>query len=357
MYNLKRILPVLFTRVGWRQPTQAEYAILTEPNTISKSNRYFEDVYSAVSIRNIKDLQEDPDISDESFNLFLENLQKAAILDVLSAVFSKQNNIDTTQLFDPEDDEEPELIENEEKFVGVKVYIAKTTDFVAAVTGVYLYFDKDTSFELKCFVDNKTQAIWAKPVTATGGEMTYIPIDDLVLGYLTDKTRTSTFYIGYFQDEIGEAKAYDEENDGYNAGYIWRAESIQSKRNGNKFNTPTDSATETWGMNLEFTSYRDMTTEIVANAPSFDEAVSLQMACKVLELILSSTRSNLTERISKELLGDIYRELNQETATQEKPYAPGIKARYKGAILELNKSFFGVPKIESHSLPYAVYAE
>jgi hypothetical protein len=357
MYNVTRVLSKMFSRVGWKQPTQAEYAILTEPNTLTLSGRYFQDTYSAVTIQNIKDLQQDPDISDADFNLALEDLQKSAILDTLSAVFNSIETVDTVQTFDREDNIADSVIVNTGEFVGYKIDIASSQDFATALSSVALYFNADATFELKCFVDNKAQAIWTKEVAAIGNELTVIDVSDLVLSYMSDKTRSRTFYIGYFQEDIGAAQAIDEVVLTWNFGCLWRSQTFESTPLDTKFEIPIYPTSKTYGLNLQFTSSRDMTNRIVANVPLFDQAVSLQMACKVLEMILSSSRSNATERITQELLGDIFRELNQEIATTDKPYAPGLKARYAGEIIKLHKSFYGQPRIETHSLPYAVYAD
>lgn len=359
MYNVERVLNSLFSRVGWRQPTQPEYAILTEPNITTKSGRYFQDTHAAVSIQNIKDCQLDADISDSDFNLMLEDLQKGVILEMLSAIFTTREVVDTIQTYDREPDIADTLIANQNKFVGYRIDIGKSSDFVVALTQVGLYFNADATFELKCFVDNKLQPIWTKEVTAIGGEVTIVDVSDLVLSYMSDKTRSRTFYIGYFQQDLGYAQAWDEEVNVYNCGQLWRADTFESEPtvDGVKFQTPVTYSSLNYGLNLQFTSYRDYTNLIVANTPLFDTAIGLQMAAKVLELILTSTRSNSVQRMTNEMLGDIYRDLNTEGPTEQKPYAPGIKARFLGEILKLQKSFFGVPKIESHSLPYAVYQD
>lgn len=357
MYDNQRVLPKLFSRVGWRQPTQAEYAILTEPNTTTRSGRYFQDVYAPVTIQNIKDLQQDADISDSDFNLMLEAMQKAAILDMLSAVFNDREVVDTVQTFDRETDIADSLIENTGKFVGYRIDIAKTDQFATQLSQVGLYFNEDVTFELKCFIDNSAQAIWTKQVEAVGNEITIVDIDDLVLSYMSNKARSTTFYIGYFQDGLGTAQAYDEQVSRYNCGCLWRAQTFVGTPSEARFAIPVDYSPETFGLNLQFTSYKDFTNQIIANVRLFDEAISLQVAVKTLELILSSTRSNATERITKEMLGDIYRELNAEGPTAEKPYMPGIKSRYFGEIKKLQKSFLGQARIETYSLPYAVYED
>lgn len=359
MYNPSRVIDALFGRVGWRQPTQPEYAILTEPNTLTKSGRYFQNSHWAVTIENIKATQPDADISDADFNLLLEEIQTSSILRTMTDIFDSPEVVDCVQTYDREDNE-PDIrfIANTGKFVGWKITLAKTPEYVAALSSIALYFDTDVEFELKCFVENKKDAIWTKVVKAIGGEETIVPIDDLVLSYLGNQTRTTAFYIGYFQDDLGEAKAFNEYVRNYWSGCLWRAEAFSANVANNKPVLPIHQFTsDTYGMNLQFTSYKDHTNVIVAQPQIFDEAVSLQVACNVLEMILSTNRSNGIERLSGEKMAEIYRSLNQQQFTEESPVGPGLKARYETEINKIRKSFFGFPKIETHSLPYAVYQD
>lgn len=355
MYQTDRILNLLFGRVGWKQPTQSEYAILDGGNTLSKSGRYFQNTHAAVTIRNIKETQQDEDISDEDFNEYLVDLQKSAILKTLSAVFNQPEIIETGAVFERETNLASFLQANTGKFVGYKVKIAEKTDYGTAVTRATLLFNEDVQFELKCFVDNKVQAVWTKPVQAIANEATIIDIDDLILSWAGKYGAISTFYIGYFQEDLGTAKAINEPVACWKQGLLWDADPVFATTSGVKFDLPCTEDSLTKGLNLEFTSYREHTSSIIANKALFDEAVSLQVACDVIELILSSTRSNGTERMAQEQLADLHSALNQELATNERPYTPGLKVRYAREIEKLQKAFFSNPRIESYSTPYAVY--
>lgn len=359
MYNPARVKSALFGRVGWKQPTQAEYAILTEPNTLTKSGTYFNSPsnHAAVTIQNIIDAQSDPDISAPDFNLMLEDLQNDAIMRTCSAVFNSPEVVETVQLFDRETDLVDTLIENTGKFVGVRVDIGNTPDYVVALSQIALYFNADVEFELKCFIDNSSQAIWTKTVSAVGDQVTIIPIDDLLLSYMSNKSVSTVFYIGYFQDDIGEAQAYDEPVLTYWRACMFTMQTFEGVTSGTKFAVPPTYTSLTYGINPQFTTYKDLTNRILTNAALFDEAVRLQVAVSVIELLLGSVRSNFTQRITKDQFGDLYRELNQEMLDANNPMGPGLKIRWQREIAKLQKAFLGQPKIESHSLPYAVYQD
>lgn len=355
MYQVERILTLLFGRVGWKQPTQSEYAILDETNTTSKSGRYFQNVHAAVTVRNIKETQQDEDISDADFNEILSDLQKGAILKTLSAVFNQPEIIETGTIFERESNLATTLQANNGKFVGYTVEVAEKTDYTTDLSRMTLLFDRDVSFEMKCFIDNREQAIWTMPVTAIGGEATFIDVDDLKLSWMGKYGAVNTFYIGYFQDDIGEAQAINEPVSEWMQGILWEVNPIYATANGVKFDLPYVEDSLTKGLNLEFTSYKDYTSRVIANKALFDEAVGLQVACDVIEMILTSTRSNGTERMAQEQLADLHSALNQDAPTNERPYTPGLKVRYSREIEKLQKSFFSHPKIESYPTPYAVY--
>jgi hypothetical protein len=355
MFNADKVIKALKGRVGWRQPTQPDYAILTEVNLTTKSKRRFQDFHSAVTIQNIKDLTEDQDISDDDFNLALEGMQESAILRTMGEVFCGSEVVDTVQAFDRQRDIAHTPITNSGKFVGVRVNIARNTDYVTALSNIALLFDSDVEFELKCFIDNNDQAIWTKLVTAKKDAVTIVPVDDLFMSYLGEGTNTTVFYIGYFQENLGEAKAYTEPVWGWKYGYLWRVDYFESLKKDTKFVTPVTYTSNTYGLNPQFTSMMDHTNVIIANASMFDEAIGLQVACDTLELITTSTRTNATERVTKEQLGDLYLALNQDQSTSERPYGPGLKARYHKEVSKLNKAFLGQPRIETNTTSYATY--
>jgi len=357
MYDVSRILPVLSTRVGWKQPTQSGYAILDTDNLRSDSGRYFQNVHAAVTIENIKETQPDKSISQGDFNTFLEDIKKAAILKTLSAVITCPEIVETVMAFDREPNiaDEIQLREPPLLFCGYRIRIGANPDFATALTSVALYFNAASTITLKCYVDNQAQPIWEKNIEVLENKNTIVPIDDLILSYMGAFGSARDFYIGYFQDDQGSTQAYNERVRTWNYGCMWWLQSVTSICPGARNPTPVVGSAYTHGLNLQLTTYQDFTNRIIANKALFDEAISLQVACDVLELILSSNRSNDIQRMTQEQLGDLYRSLNQEMPTKEAPYGPGLKARYQREIEKIHKALLGQPRIESHSLPYAVY--
>jgi len=69
-----------------------------------------------------------------------------------------------------------------------------------------------------------------------------------------------------------------------------------------------------------------------------------------LEQIITSTRSNITERQTKEIANKLYLEVNQAFATKDAPINPGLKARLADEYKRLYKTFFPDEKATSFSM-------
>ena len=341
MFRPDLVISSLFTRVGWQQPTQGEYAVLTGDNLVSLSGRYFSDFHKAVTVKNIKETCEDPDISDTDFNTFLERLQKSAITRVLQGIFNQDVIIEQLQLFSRDYERQLRTIESEDKFVYQRIKVANDSSYAVRINSLSLLFDGVATFKMYCFHTAKGK-IWEKEVTTVANQEVVVNITDLILSISEVTYKGGEFLIGYFQPDLGSVKAIN----------YWSAQrkssSIFGHCGGNAEITGAasyDSQTvvetnQDYGINIELTSIRDFTQVICRNASAFDEAVGLQVACDVVELIINSGRSNQTERIQKEQLQVLYTDLNQDMPVDGAPYSAGLKNRLKRELQRLNKNFF-----------------
>lgn len=105
----------------------------------------------------------------------------------------------------------------------------------------------------------------------------------------------------------------------------------------------------------------DIPDDILTNrANIFDDCISKRMAINVGELIVNSTRSNLTELITKEIQQTIFFELNgnaDSSSSRANPNFPtyvGLKSRYGMAIQKLKDSLGQQDMLDvfTHRLPY-----
>lgn len=84
-------------------------------------------------------------------------------------------------------------------------------------------------------------------------------------------------------------------------------------------------------------------SEITDNVGVFDNAISLGMVVKVMQLIITSTRSNRTESISKEFVNKLAVELNGHVDAKW----IGFRNRYNFHIKELKKTMNSQSRINT----------
>ena len=340
MFNSSIVISALFGRVGWKQPTQTDYAILSAPNTYSKSGLFFSDYHKILTIKNIKDTLEDVDITDADFNTYLEDLQKASINRVLNGVFNKQIVIEQSQLFIREHELDFMEYANTSKFVGIRINVAEDSTYSVKLNYLSLLFNGNVTFKIYCF-HTASGKLWEQQINVTANKEAIVTIDK-TLSISTTTNKGGEFLIGYFQDDLGSVKAINYTDSFDNDASLFGVCGFEAVKTGAAtYDTKTVLTNNiNYGINAELTGQRDFTNVIASNAAQFDEAVGLQMACDVIEQIIFSTRSNSTERITKEQSAQLYNDLNLDTPNDEMPYSAGLKNRLKREIQRLNKNFF-----------------
>ncbi len=98
----------------------------------------------------------------------------------------------------------------------------------------------------------------------------------------------------------------------------------------------------------------DIPDDILTNRENiFDDCISKRMAINVGELIINSTRSNLTELITKEIQQKIFFEVNGNEGNKNFPTYVGLKSRYGAAIEKLKDSLQQEKALDvfTHRLP------
>lgn len=346
MFNPATVITALFTRVGWKQPTLSGYDILTGANLVSKSGLFFSDYHKVVTVRNIKDTLEDEAISDADFNEYLEQMQKSAINRVLEGVFNKDVVIEQIQTFSRGWERNLKPLENTGQLVGRRYKVANDVSYITKVNSMALLFDGDVTFKMYCFHTAKGK-IWEKEVTAVGNEETVIDLEDLFLAISASNYKAGEFLIGYFQDDLGSVRAINTYACELAAAALFYHTGFRAQPAGIGYDKQTVVEDNLdYGINFMLTSSRDFTEVIVRNASVFDEAVGLQMACNVIEQIMYSTRSNIVERITKELSAAMANDLNMAMPNGEMPYTAGLKNRLEREVKRLNKNFLPKDSIQ-----------
>jgi hypothetical protein len=309
MYNTERALQVLFGRVGWKPDTFN----LSDENKKSLSGRNFQSFHKIVTLKNVYENMETENAGDDEFNDYLKDLQSNAILACLSGIYNENELIEQSLLFNGKNP-------TPQKYSGTVGYKLKLPEgYTVVLKSVSLLFDRDSEIEL--FLNHSTNGeIWSKKLECKENKQAVHQID-LSLHYSTNEYKGGFFYFGY---KSGDAIPLELEPE-------WSKTNILGY-------TPEGETSNTYGLNIEFCSYRDYTKVIENNSHLFDTVIGLQVAATVVELILNSTRSNKTQRISKEAGEVLYNDLNTAFPTNEFPYTTGLRNQLAREIKRLKTS-------------------
>jgi hypothetical protein len=345
-FNLAAVMAKMLGRLGWRQSTIAKYAVLDSDNQTSISGIYFNDLHALCSVPNLKDTQQDPGISDADFNAWLQSLQRSAIMRCLNAIFQEDDDLENVLLFERNTRIE-QAQENTGLFVGYQIRVAPSFDIGVNIDSVRLYFDQDVTFPLYLFKEGKRSPVWSTSVSVTAYEATVVDLPDLVLNYIGGQTKGQVFFFGYYQDDLGTARAIREQVESWNKTLCFSAGAITAPLKAGQIDFSNRYITSLpYGLNLEMSSFRDHTLLITRNPNLFDNAVGLQMVYSILEQILYSTRSNEKERILKEGFGNagLMLELKGAIPASEVAKTTGLQSKIESEFARIRKNLFPKPK-------------
>lgn len=334
----------LYTRVGWRQPTQTGYNILTGDNLTTGSGLYFQDFHPMVTIENIKSHQPDNAISDANFNILLNNYQKSAILKIINAVISDKKDLINDKPLFAYPNIKTNSIDNNSKFVGYEINLADCNDIAIRIKSILLEFDSEKTFTIYLFQADRKSSIQSQEITTLENDVKIVELNwDL---YAKSSTYSSSrFYIGYFQNDLGNTKALNREWDLANvktAYNYFNVESMNVEPNGISLFDIEDIEydSNTWGLNFEIATHHDYTYHISQNKMLFDRAIGLQITIDMLNMMYSSARSNRIQKLSKEEITQIYFDLNGFEGNENIPKSVGLYGRLRNEINKIKKSGF-----------------
>lgn len=354
-YNVDEVLSALMNRRRWRQPTRSDFTItLASPNVWANddlNSPVFESGHKIVSPYYIWKVQEDEAINAEKFNAYLQNLQKDVILKCLNNVFCKNEFLEKKLMFD-RFGRNDYVNQNTGAFVGVRITPSATFDVTVQIDSVSLLFDSNATFNLYLFHDSQPKVpLKTISVTAVANVQKVVSIGEF-LSYSGVGKKGGAFYLGYFQDDLGEAKAINEIVQKFNTTYNFGVLPVELQKAGDHTINQNSVAftIKSHGFNIQLSAFRDKTQLIVDNAYLFDNLINLQMAADVIELIQNSTRTNKDQRITQELSRVLYTDLNQSAPTGEAPFVPGLKHRISKEVQRVSNEFY--PKQKATSITH-----
>jgi hypothetical protein len=336
-YDVTAVYAALENRVGFRQPDGAGAPILTGAVTTTNSGRYFQDFHSLLSVDNIKMTMELAGASDAQLVTHLQNIRKAAIMRSLNGVFTGKQVIDQVRLFSRYGKND-DPITNTGLFIGYELNVAEKPDAAIQIDSLYVYLDSAITFNIYLFKDGDLAPIMTQAATSVANKITEIALSsERVIG-------KGRYYLGYFQNDLGAAKAYREEVDCWSRTRVFGYQAISAASTGaTTFNRNEVSYLgEPPGLNAEISSFVDHTLQIKRKAAVFDELIGLTLAYSVIEQIIYSVRSSGGERILKEQIDKlgIQLELTGSVPVSESPQIMGIKQRIERETATVRSSFY-----------------
>lgn len=343
-YDISVVYAALKDRVGFRQPDGSGAPTLTSAVTTTNSGRYFQDFHSLVTAKNIKSTMELPGtaitITDAQLITHLENIRKAAIMKALKGVFAAPEVVEQVKLFSRYGRND-ETVENDGMFVGYEINVADRPDAAVQIDALHLYFDSAVTFNIYLFKDGDPAALMTQSVTTVANKVTeVIPTAERIFG-------RGKYYLGYFQADIGSAKAYREQVECWNDTLMFSVEPIEAEATGaTTFDRDELSYIEPQGINAEMSSFIDQTRHIKLKAAAFDELIGLTLASSVLEQIIYAVRINPEETVLKGQLAEvgIQLELNGAAPISDGPKITGLKQRIEREAKSVRNSFYPNPK-------------
>jgi hypothetical protein len=336
-YNNTTVRPALFGRLGWSDTN------LNTANTTSKSGRKFDDgsFHALVTVPNIQETA----IDQGDWDAFLTDKQNAVISRCLASVFNENEFKEQVLVYDRFDEQETE-IPNSGKAVGYRIKLAKTFDIAVQINSLELYFDGVQTFNVYLFKQGSTVPVKTKSVTTVAGTKTVVALTDWILTY----RESAVYYVIYFQDDLVDVQAVQEQVN-YNKTLFFSAESMITDTTGSTFNrVEIEYPCQPYGINMQVSSFKDFTQNILNQPHLFDELLGLMMALQVVEDIIYSIRSNGTERITKDqiLKLGIQLDLNGAVPISDGPKVTGLKQRIEREAKRVKESFY--PKKKSQSV-------
>lgn len=340
MIRPDRIKSEIFGGVGWRQTTLSGYPVIASPNTNASSGLYFQDGTSFVTIQNIYDCQQDSKISDPNFNTYLTQLQESCILEVCQKINNKESDfIQSTNLY-PYEKSFSNTIEHSEKFVGFQIDRKKQINILGKINWIELTFDSVATFNIYLYNSNLPKtAIKTVSVTTVANESVIVSLNDWEIAD-NETFKGGTFYWGYFENDLNGAKAIKKDYELADLQVSTKCHyvtPISMDHSGLIIDiTTVEEKSETYGLNFCIDTYNDYTELFIRNKNILFQAIQYQMAERVLNLVRTSIRSNVIERLNKDNINFIDFELygNKEAGIV------GITGKLNRVIDDIRKMFF-----------------
>lgn len=309
MVNVDKIQNGLYGLVGIRQPYETEYAIFDADNLASTSGLFLDDMpYFKASY--FIDSALGSEYTPTQVNESLKNIMKASIVDVCNRVFDKADIIDRQILYPKGQNKQNLETTLVNGFLGYRLTLSDLKNIAFKINRLILEFSGAGDVKIMLFNSSQTSPIEETTVTISSNYQvvqTDWVIDNVdeykgeyYLGFNYDATLTP--YKRDYKDsncmsDIKELCIDKIQMVGHNTELLFDLEDV-------------DSLSENNGINLDITVYEDNTSFILNNKFLFARAIQMSACINIYNRFISSDRSNIKERYSKELIGTIMQYVN-----------------------------------------------
>lgn len=348
-YNLTTVLPKLFGRLAWSTDST-----LNTANKTSASGRYFDDgsFHALVTAANFKAVAMQPGTpAPSTWDAIFTARQNAVISKALNAVFNKTEFIDQVKFFTPDGSEVEQTVDNTGKAVGFKISVPRDFDKSVQLNYLELYFDGAATFNVFLFKQGSKTALQTKSVTTVANRITAVDLTDWILNY----KEASTYYVVYFQSDLGSVKAIRQQGSFDNEAVLFSACPIEAAvTSGTDFDRTSPARPgEPSGLNIQASSFKDFSNNVILQPFLFDELIGLINAQTLVEEILYSVRENKTERMLKDQLTQIglQMDLSGAAPVSDSPQIVGLKQKIDREAKRVREAFY--PTVKSKTVTYA----
>ena len=350
-FNVSAVLSALFGRRGWVNTGLSGELVLNTNNQICRSGRTFNNGHghALTTLSNIMAIMENPDANDTQKNAFLESLQRGAILSALNSVFNEPEYVCQAPAFTSDDPNDNDRVANAGKFVGIEIETPATPGLSVRIDSVSFWFDASATFNVYLYHSAKRTPIWSQSVTVNGMNETVVNLSDVVISYMGAGNTGGSFYLGYYQNDIGSAKAIRHacadkiENTPFEVCFI------ESADTGGNFNRNQIAETGLpHGLNATFTVFKDYTQTITSQSWLFDNLIGLAMDAKVIDMLLFSKRLNGDASIlhNNATVALASLDNNGVAPVPDSPVMLGIKKQIMQEAQRIKSSFNKKPKAQ-----------
>lgn len=337
MLDVSRILTNFYQQIGWRQPIEQEFAIVSAANQTSLSGKYFQDYSKAIRVENLKNTFPQG-LSDADFNTRLtEKANEGIVRACYDAISEEKDLLESKSLYHFQNDFSNKITNIANRFVGYEVSLAKQEGIAITLNKLMTQFDGVDTFNIYIYHSSQKAPIETISVT-TQTDSVKTESTTKKLYYQNDTYIGGTFYIGYYQDDLS-VQAYDRQfeladiQNCFEWVYI-NPIKVDSTSGTNIFDiNNVENASESWGLNFDISVYNDWTQLILNNKSVMLDAIGYKVAAMLVDDMYYSNRNS---SISKEAKQRLLIELKGVSGAKEF----GLEAKTEKEIKRAKEVFF-----------------